>query len=436
MVEVQRWYTSAMFQKFALGLLAFIAVTQGVVAIGFRDGDFEWHCKYGEYFLEGQENRDHYPPARGVMDVPLALMPYRVARAVSYVLCLAALVMCWRIWSEMGDLSAKVSPRIALAAGILTVGTMLPYLLRELDECGLQIFLLTLLTFGGWALMRGRAWQAGFFLATAASYKAVPVIVLPFLLWKRQWRAAGWMTVFLFAWAATPALFHGWSHNVRAHERWIAESRRLKEAKQAYPSLLDREPQLIYNLSLYALIARNLETYPPGHSLYVDHPYFFQPGTLQPVEAYYVMHGILAVIAVAFLIRTRRSWTSVSVGKLLPAEWAAVCAFCTLMSPLCWKQHFIVVLPCAFLVWRRVLSETTPKHWHWAVLSLVSLIAYAGRRSIVGDFSDVMLSYKFDTIGMLTLQFWTLTPSSPAVGVASTENDASASREESRPMAA
>ena len=77
---------------------------------------------------------------------------------------------------------------------------------------------------------------------------------------------------------------------------------------------------------------------------------------------------------------------------------------------MCWKQHLIVLLPCAFLVWRRVLSEATPLRWHWAVLGVVTFISLAGRRSIVGDFSDVMLSYKFDTLAMLTLLVWTLTP--------------------------
>lgn len=425
MVDVQRWYTSAQFQKSALHLLIVLALGQGVVAIWFRDGDFEWHRNYGQQFLERQEKRDHYPPARGFMDVPLALTPYVVARAISYVLCIAALVLCWQTWSKLGHREFTVTPSIAFAAGVFAVGIMLPFLLRDLDECGLQIFLLTLLTLGGWALARGRSWQAGLFLATAASYKAVPIIVLPFLVWKRQWRAAGWMVAFLALWSAAPALYNGWDYNVQAHQRWIAESRRLKEAKQAYPSLLDREPQLIYNVSLYALIARNLETYPAGlsppHSLYVDHPLFFQFGNLEPAAAYYVMHGILGVIALAFLWRTRlRPSLSASKGQSralrwrsgsdLPAEWAAVCAFCTLVSPLCWKQHLIVLLPCAFLVWRRVLSEATPLRWHWAVLGVVTFISLAGRRSIVGDFSDVMLSYKFDTLAMLTLLVWTLTP--------------------------
>ena len=151
--------------------------------------------------------------------------------------------------------------------------------------------------------------------------------------------------------------------------------------------------------------------------MYFEHPLLFQFGNLDPVAAYYVMHGILAIIALAFLWRTRRAWDvgpnvafHTRSGSNFPAEWAAVCAFCALMSPLCWKQHLMVLLPCAFLVWRRVLCEATPSRWQWAVLGVVTFIAYAGRRSIVGHFSDVMLSYKFDTIGMLTLMVWTLTP--------------------------
>ena len=56
--------------------------------------------------------------------------------------------------------------------------------------------LLFFLTAAGWFLVRGRQVLAGFWLAVAIVYKTSPLIFLPFLLWKRQWRIAGWTVAF------------------------------------------------------------------------------------------------------------------------------------------------------------------------------------------------------------------------------------------------
>src|SRR5207237_7563440 len=119
--------------------------------------------------------------------------------------------------------------------------------------------------------------RAGFWLATAASDKATPILFLPYLLWKRQWQAAGWMAVFVLAWAIAPAPLVGVEKTLEAQQQWLSHIERVSATRQAYPDQLV-EPQRTDNLSLAALLARNLESYPPGHPLYVDHPLCWQFG--------------------------------------------------------------------------------------------------------------------------------------------------------------
>jgi hypothetical protein len=416
------WYTRPKAQAWALWLLAGIALVQGYIGILSRDNDFLWHRDHGRLYLDGATGRDHYLPARFFMDIPLAVFEYRATRAVVFAIALVLLLVCYRLWNAMAALQAPASVAAVRVAGIMTVLLMLPYVLRDLDECGLQLILLFFLSMAGWALCRGRALQAGFWLGTAACYKAAPILFLPFLLWKRQWRAAGWMGVFFLLWCAVPSLYSGWDKNVLDHQNWWAEVVHLKSARQAYPSLLEREPQQIINMSLMAGIARYVETYPPGHPLYADHPWFLQFGNLSGPAAYNVVNGVLAVLALAFAWKTRRGWDA-SAGLTgvdgqgaggsgaFTGEWAAVCTLCALLSPLCWMQHMVVALPSAFLVLRSIVNSPPPRRWRmaavWSCGALMWVFAVPNI-GLDGEFTAMVISYKVHTLACALLTCWAL----------------------------
>ena len=154
------------------------------------------------------------------MNAALALAPYRLTRAIVYCLALAGLLACYRIWSGLAARTnqpgAQATGATTRAAAMLAVILLLPYVIRDLDECGLQLILLFLLTMAAWALSRGKSVQTGFWLGTAVCYKMTPLLFLPFLLWKRQWSAAASMAVFFLLWCAAPALYSGWQHNLEA----------------------------------------------------------------------------------------------------------------------------------------------------------------------------------------------------------------------------
>jgi hypothetical protein len=417
--ESRPWFARPGFQA-AAWILVGIALIQGVVTIFYRDNDFRWHCEHGQRFLAGIIDRDHYLPARGLLDVALAVGPYRLTAALAYLASLSMLLVCWRLWDRMAAHSATATAAMSRVAGFFAVLLLLPYLQRDLDECGLQVWLLFFLTMGGFALSRGRGLQAGFWLGTAAIYKVTPLLCLPFLLWKRQWRAAGWMTVFLVAWCAAPALVSGWAENVRTHKQWWADALRLRSAHQAYPSLLEREPPQIYNLSLYAAIARWLETYPPGHPLYLQDPWFVQVGHFTSEKAYLVQQGILGILALLFAWKTRAFWNDANPAATFPGEWAAICALCALLSPLCWKHHFAIVLPCAFLVLRNMATAASIARLRIVLICAIGTVAYLCRDFAVGrQLASVLLSYKVDTLAVCTLVVWALVLRRPAAGIAS-----------------
>jgi hypothetical protein len=76
---------------------------------------------------------------------------------------------------------------------------------------GQPAFLLSALLLVMFACLRHRiSWGAGLSLALAAGFKGFPILALPYLIWRREWRAAGYTLVFLALLSvALPAVFRG-----------------------------------------------------------------------------------------------------------------------------------------------------------------------------------------------------------------------------------
>lgn len=390
-----------------LVIATIIVVAEGYIAVFTRENDFVVHREYGIDFLHGtpyQRGGDWYPLPRVMLNALIAVAPVRATRAVCFALCIVATLWILRRWHELDERRASLDRKKWFAASAIAAAVMLPYLLRDLDECGLQLFLLFFLTAGGWALQRGRAGQAGFWLATAAAYKATPILCLPYLLWKRRWQPAAMMVVWLGVWAVVPAAFIGWDKTVAAHEQYLARGRSVTSDRAAYPSIpggIELPKQ--QNQSLLAVIARYAETHPAGHPLVLDHPWFKQFGTLDRETAFRLVRGIVLLIGVALAWRFRRSANGGAGAADLPAEWAVVCLFCALMSPLCWKQHLVLGLPAMLLLSRSALAEDRHARLHGLALGCFAAVAVLIRHGVVGrELSVVFMSYKLDAIVMLT----------------------------------
>ena len=159
---------------------------------------------------------------------------------------------------------------------MLTLLVLLPFIIRDLDECGLQIILLLLCSLAAAAFQRRRMVLSGFWLAAAATYKATPLLFLPFLLWKRQWKAAGCMVFFIAALNLLPATYLGWEKTLAENRHWFTYTLSVaRDTPDAYPSVPRWETPKHQNLSLSATFARLVETYPPGHPLFIDHALVF-----------------------------------------------------------------------------------------------------------------------------------------------------------------
>jgi hypothetical protein len=394
-----RWYLTPQFRKRALIAVALVLVVEGSIAVFVRDNDLFCHVRHGQGFLNGnpyEHSNDWYPVGRMMLNASLALLPYRVTRFVLYLVALGAALASLRLWERMAQRDRPADGRITFAAAMLTGLLAFTYILRELDECGLQILLLFMITAGAWAFARRKHASCGCWLALAATYKSTPLLFLPFLLFKREWKPALWMGGFLVFWNLVPAVYLGWETTLWANGQWFNRAR--STARIVDPSENGIEPPKQQNQGLQAAVVRYTMTQPPGNPLRLKHAAFVQFGNLTPRQANLAVKAVFLLFAGVLAWRFRHRWNDGADADML-SEWATVALLCALLSPLCWKHHFVLGLPALYLTARHVLTTGDGNRKRWIALATIGCIVLLTRRFLVGrELAIVLQSYKLDTL--------------------------------------
>jgi hypothetical protein len=380
-----------------------LLAAEGCLAVFLRDNDFFVHRMLGQAFLAGDPCAAHqsqYMLGRALINASTAWLPYRLDRGLHFAGAVVALAVALALWHRLAAVHRSRAGRPAFAAAVFTLILVGGYVKRDLDDCGLQIALLFFLTLAGLSLQRGRSLAGGLWLGVAAVYKTTPLLFLPYLLWKRQWQAAAWMVLFVALLNVLPIFYLGWQPTLRSYESWLACVQSCAATDD--PSQNPIEPPRQLNQGLTPAIARFLQTYSPGHPLALDHPWSFQPGNLSAAAAKRGVQLVTLALGIVLAWRFRRPWDSAGEGTDLANEWAAVTALCAILSPLCWLQHLVLVVPCVFLWLRAWLSGAAVPRWHWLVVVPLGLIGLLAHRDLMtASFYELLLSYKVHTLAGL-----------------------------------
>jgi hypothetical protein len=177
-----------------------------------------------------EENGWHYiyPPLLAILLVPLAdapegadrtgLLPYPMLVGIWYVLSLAVLAVGLH-WLA-GALEARSADpcvrkqrwgcRRWWALRVLPLWACLPAIGHTLMRGQTNLLLLGLLCGATAAMLRGRSWRSGLWLAGAICLKVYPAFLLLIPLWRRDWRAvAGCAVGLVLGLALVPAVVFG-----------------------------------------------------------------------------------------------------------------------------------------------------------------------------------------------------------------------------------
>ena len=451
------WYVNKIFRRTAWVLFMIVLGVWFVNGVLRKHNDFLLHFKVGIGFIQGKPyltpdrppTLHHYPPGRLLLNAPLGALSvltgeadealeidhtsgpisYRITRGLCWALSVGLLLLSLRMWSRMagtvGREGATMDKPIAYAAGAFAVGLTLPWITRDLDDAGLHLILVAMLTAAAWWTMKRRSVLAGFMLAMAATWKLTPVLFLPLMLYKRRWREAAWMAAFIVALnVAAPMVGLGWTKTIAAHRIFGAEIRKDIQAPRGHPTANGIDPARHQNRCLKLAICRYLQTYrpdgAPGSELFVPHPDDVVKGEPTPPDARphwafvqfldlpdgavnLIAAGLTALLGLTLAIRFRRKWARRTAPADLPPEWAAAMMVMAIVSPYCWGQHLVLCIPAALLIMRDTLTRPQPL-WRKIALGAAAVFVLAPQKELLGKtLWTVAHSYKPQTLAVLLL---------------------------------
>jgi len=384
-----------MIALYSLVLLAGLA--EALRALGRLQGViFTSYLDVGNAVLSGADpyalTANTWPPFFLLESVPLALlgrMSPHLALLVWQVVGLAATWGVVKLSVELfEDGPVRFWPGAGTGLALTSAAVIVPFLMtaRLFDEhaqhtqINVQVLWLVLLAFH--LFRRGRAGRGGLALALATSTKAVPILLLAYLLYKRCWRETLWTVAWLLILnlGVLGAVF-GPAGTVHLWERWHAV---------AGGELRDPTPTFM-NQSLLAGVKRAVTAEGGLRDPVHYHVAAWSAGAARGL--FIAAAGALA-LGLAWLFRSRPGELT---GPRAGAELALCLGAMVVVDPLAWKAHYVVLITAYAYAWW-VLRRGGAPAWQWglwwgsfACLTLSAAAVWGGRVSHILESYDVIL---------------------------------------------
>ncbi len=390
-----------------LGVCLAVIAAQAVVVAHRRQthvGDYDVSREMGRRFLAGEHlyaGGLHYPytPTAAMSFAPLAMVRPGLGLALRYAAAVGGLWLTLRWLRAMVWKGRRLDPTAVLGVEILTLALGAQYLLRDLDDGGPHLLLLTALVGGIYCVWRGRDGLGAVWFGLTAVLKAPAGLLLAFFLWKRNWKLAGMTAIAALLWTLLPMVWMGPAGWWRHQEEWTLTAVRSVLGDPA-PGVRASEER-IQNQSLTLAVKRALTAYPDGHPLRPSHPGYASLMGWDPRTARWAALAVALVVVGACAWLTRTPYR----GRDDPAwllECSAVLILALLLSPVTWAQHLVWILPALYLImteacaFRGLGAPATVAMWVYTVPALVL------NREILGrDLNLLFLGYSMHTLAML-----------------------------------
>jgi alpha-1,2-mannosyltransferase len=385
------------WRRAAVVILALWAIFEVGRSLARVDGViFTGYTQVGEAVLQGGGGDPYglpintWPPFFLFIAALLALLA-RVSLAGALLLWqLGSVAAIWGIVRLLprllGDEPARFDSTAVLVPVLLTARLLQEHL--QHTQVNLYVLLLILLAF--FLFQRRRQALGGLSLAAAVSLRAVPILFVGYLLYKRAWSAAAWTGGFLLVMnLVLPVVAFG---PTSAAERW--RSWRAVAAREA------ADPTPVYsNQSLLAGLKRLL-TAEGGARDPVRYAIASWPTAR--VQIVFTVLVAAAVLALGFLFWRHPPGVT---GIHMAGEVGVLVCLMTLVSPLAWKAHFVTLLVGYWLVWRAAGTAQPPAVAWWGSFACLTLSASA---LVGGRLSHILESWNVITVGALLVLAMTL----------------------------
>ncbi len=382
-------------RSYALFGLAAAAVAIDVSTIILRrvhhGGDFDISMEFGRRFLRGEflyRGGLHFPymPAAAMWFGLLALLPLPIAFALSYSLAIASIFLV--IWILRAIVFDKVRTTVS-ESYYVEIATLLlasHYIVRDLDDAGLNTILLAVVMFGVYSVERKQYTAGSLSIGLAVALKSTVGIFVPFLIWKRQWRLALWTATFAALWILLPAIRMGPANWWLAQREWI---------EAAVGFALGHNPAAEF---YYGFLNVGNQALRPALQ------YFFAANAGISYSLARILSSLGALILIGlFCWATRRPY-----GANLRMQWltesTALLIMALMLAPLAWVQHMVFAIPAIYLIAAFWFSSTRVSTAVNVALVVYVVLVFGLSRTILGKTGyQVALACHIHTIALLII---------------------------------
>jgi hypothetical protein len=246
-------------------------------------------------------------------------------------------------------------------AKALVVLLSLRPIMGDLIHGNVNLFILFLVMGGLYAFHKGRPARGGVLLALAIACKVTPALFVPYLVWKRAWRALAGCAVglVLFLWVV-PASYFGWEKNQELLTSWTRQ--------MIVPYLVHGEVTSSHENQSLPGVAQRLLTHSPSFLDYdPDPPHAPRPQRydnlldLPPATIGWLVKVAELGFVVLVVWRCRQPLAA-RAGWRLAAEFGVIVLGMLLFSERTWKHH-CVTLMVPFAVLCYYLGTCQPRGW-------------------------------------------------------------------------
>jgi hypothetical protein len=163
-----------------------------------------------------------YSPAASLPFVPFVLLPYSISSCIYYILVLYAIV--WFMIVLVREISGENLQRQGLILLLVTL-FLADHLERELHLGNVNLFLLIACFAVYRSIIQGKKLLAGIVYAIVLLFKPHFLILLPYWIWRKEWKMIGFAAASVVMGLFLPALLKGWQGNMDLLQQWMAAIR-------------------------------------------------------------------------------------------------------------------------------------------------------------------------------------------------------------------
>ena len=320
-----------------------------------------------------------YPPLFATLGMPLASLPITTA-AACYVPFMVMAILLAFTWGTKEMMSRLELPPRGTLIGICISITFI--IMEDRVKSDLQMFqvnsLLLFLSILSLCWLDRRPTMAGFALGLAMNIKAFPIILLPYLIFRRRSKTAAAMVGSTVLFGLLPALAIGWKTNLQ----YLAQS------SGGFLSLLGIHLNIRQQAQIKDVTASYSVSIPSGMVRMIGPEHATIAWTL-------VWSILLAVIVFWAWVYGRQGlsrirWPNLRKQQEQPwramvaMEWAVLMAIALIFSPQTNSRHFLLMAPLAML--GSVMLVKTFKNPGWLFILSGTGIVWAGLTLPPGSF--------------------------------------------------